>query len=197
MNDEYGDVYSVVYMLSAEGLDLGRLKDTADHIRQRLLRVPDVKKVDLIGTQPERIYVEFSHVKLATLGIAPRAIFASLARQNAVAPSGRFETKAASIPVRVTGALDGIAAIEAVPVAANGRVFRLGDIASVRRGFVDPPVTFLRQNGQPAIGIGISMLENGNIIALGEALDEEMETIRASLPVGVIVDQNRRSTRSR
>lgn len=189
VNDEYGDVYSVVYMLSAQGLDLGRLKDVADDIRQELLRVPDVKKVDLFGTQPERIYVEFSHVKLATLGIEPSAIFASLARQNTVAPAGRFETSAASIPIRVTGALDGIAAIEAVPVAAGERVFRLGDIATVRRGFIDPPVTFLRQNGQPALGIGISMLENGNIIALGEALDMAMGTIRADLPVGITIHQ--------
>ncbi|MDW4551649.1 efflux RND transporter permease subunit [Defluviimonas sp. D31] len=189
VNDEYGNVYSVVYMLSSEELDLGQLKDIADDIRQRLLRVPDVKKVDLFGTQPERIYVEFSHARLATLGIGPQEIFASLARQNAVAPAGRFETSSASIPVRVTGALDGIAAIEAVPVAAGNRVFRLGDIATVRRGFADPPATFLRQNREPAIGIGLSMLENGNIIDLGHALDAVMESIRADLPVGITIDQ--------
>jgi multidrug efflux pump subunit AcrB len=189
VNDEYGDVYSVVYMLTADGLDLGQLKDAAEDMRQRLLRVPDVDKVDLIGTQGERIYVEFSHVKLATLGIEPRAIFDSLARQNAVTPAGAFETAAASIPLRITGALDGTAAVEAVPVAAGDRVFRLGDIATVRKGFVDPPRSLVRQDGRPAIGLGVSMAKNGNIIALGEALDAEMESIRAGLPVGIAVDQ--------
>ncbi len=189
VDDEYGDVYSVLYMLTADGMDLGRIKDVAEEIRQRLLRVEDVKKIDLIGVQPERIFVEFSHVKLATLGIEPRVIFDSLARQNAVTPAGRFETGASAIPVRVTGALDGVAAIEAVPVAAGDRVFRMGDIATVKRGFIDPPNSLLRQDGKPAIGIGISMLDNGNIIALGEALDAAMAEVRAGLPVGLTVDQ--------
>jgi multidrug efflux pump len=189
VNDEYGDVYSVVYMLTADGLDLGALKDTAEDMRQRLLRVPDVDKVDLIGAQAERIFVEFSHVKLATLGIEPRAIFDSLARQNAVTPAGAFETASASIPLRITGALDGTAAVEAVPVAAGDRVFRLGDIAAVRKGFVDPPRSLVRQDGRPAIGLGVSMAKNGNIIALGEALGAEMDAIRAELPVGITVDQ--------
>ncbi|RYH07135.1 efflux RND transporter permease subunit [Tropicimonas sp. IMCC6043] len=189
VNDEYGDVYSVVYMLTADGLDIGQLKDAGEDIRQRLLRVQDARKVELIGTQPERIFVEFSHVKLATLGIEPRAIFDSLARQNALTPAGQFETDASAIPVRMTGALNGVAAIEAVPVAAGERVFRLGDIATVRRGFIDPPRSLLRQNGLPAIGIGVSMVENGNIIALGEALDAEMAEIREGLPVGLNVEQ--------
>jgi len=189
VNDEYGDVYSVVYMLTADGLDLGRLKDVAEDMRQRLLRVPEVNKVDLIGTQAERIYVEFSHVKLATLGIEPRAIFDSLARQNAMTPAGSFETAATAIPLRITGALDGVEAVEAVPVATGDRVFRLGDIATVTKGFVDPPRSLVRQDGREAIGIGISMAKNGNIIALGEALEAEMEAIRAELPVGITVDQ--------
>jgi multidrug efflux pump subunit AcrB len=189
VNDEYGDVYAVVYMLTADGLDLGQLKDAAEEMRQRLLRVPEVNKVDLIGTQAERIYVEFSHVKLATLGVEPRAIFDSLARQNAMTPAGSFETDAAAIAVRVTGALDGVAAVEAVPVAAGDRVFRLGDIATVRRGFVDPPRGLVRQDGRAAIGIGVSMARNGNIIALGQALEAAMEEIRAGLPVGITVDQ--------
>ncbi len=189
VNDEYGDVYSLLYMVTADGYDLSELKDLAEDIRKDLLRVADVKKVDLFGTQPKRIFVEFSHVKLATLGLEPRTIFDSLARQNAISPAGNFETSSSSIPVRVTGALDNVAAIEAVPVAANGRVFRLGDIADVREGFLDPPRNFLRQNGKPAIGIGVSMLENGNIIALGEALDTTVAKIRSKLPVGVTVDQ--------
>ncbi|HEU0220891.1 MAG TPA: efflux RND transporter permease subunit, partial [Paracoccaceae bacterium] len=189
VNDEYGDVYSVLYMLTADGLDLGQIKDFGEEIRQRLLRVPDVNKVDLIGTQGERIFVEFSHVKLATLGVSPQAVFESLARQNAMTPAGAFETEATSIPVRITGALDGVAAVEGVPVAAGDRIFRLGDIATVRRGFVDPPTSLVRQNGEPAIGIGVSMVEGGNIIALGEALDAAMEEVEADLPVGLNVDK--------
>ena len=189
VNDEYGDVYSVLYMLTADGLALDRLKDFGEDIRQRLLGVPGVNKVDLIGTQGERIFVEFSHVKLATLGISPQAIFDSLARQNAVTPAGAFETGATSIPLRITGALDGVAAVEAVPVAVGDRVFRLGDIATVTRGLADPPASLVRQNGRPAIGIGISMVENGNIIALGHALDAAMAGIEADLPVGLTVDK--------
>ena len=189
VNDEYGDVYSVLYMLTADGVGLDRLKDFGEDIRQRLLGVPGVNKVDLIGTQGERIFVEFSHVKLATLGIGPQAIFDSLARQNAVTPAGAFETGATSIPLRITGALDGVAAVEAVPVAVGDRVFRLGDIATVTRGLADPPASLVRQNGRPAIGIGISMVENGNIIALGHALDAAMAGIEADLPVGLTVDK--------
>ena len=189
VNDEYGDVYSVLYMLTADGLDLGELKDIAEDMRQKFLRVAEVKKVDLIGQQPERIFVEFSHVKLATLRIAPREIFNSLARQNAITPSGTFESGMSAIPVRVTGALDGVAAIEAVPVAAGDRIFRLGDIADVQRGFADPPSNLLRQDGKPAIGIGISMLDNANIIALGEALDARLDEIHRDLPVGITIDQ--------
>jgi multidrug efflux pump subunit AcrB len=183
VNDEYGDVYSVLYMLTTDGLGLDRLKDFGEDMRQQLLGVPGVAKVDLIGTQGERIFVEFSHVKLATLGISPQVIFDSLARQNAVAPAGAFETGATSIPLRITGALDGVAAVEAVPVAIGDRVFRLGDIATVTRGLTDPPSSLVREDGRPAIGVGISMVENGNIIALGKALDAAMAAIEADLPV--------------
>ena len=189
VNDEYGDVYSVLYMLTADGLGLDQLKDFGEDIRQQLLGVPGVNKVDLIGTQGQRIFVEFSHVKLATLGITPQAIFDSLARQNAVTPAGAFETGATSIPLRITGALDGVAAVEAVPVAVGDRVFRLGDIATVTRGFTDPPSSLVREDGRPSIGVGVSMAKNGNIIALGQALDAKMAGIEANLPVGLTVDK--------
>ncbi len=189
VNDEYGDVYSVLYMLTADGLGLDKLKDFGEDIRQQLLGVPGVNKVDLIGTQGDRIFVEFSHVKLATLGISPQAIFDSLARQNAVTPAGAFETGATSIPLRITGALDGVVAVEAVPVAVGDRVFRLGDIATVNRGLNDPPSSLVREDGRPSIGIGVSMVENGNIIALGEAIDTAMAGIEAELPVGLTIDK--------
>ncbi|MDQ0474833.1 efflux RND transporter permease subunit [Labrys wisconsinensis] len=189
VNDEFGDVYSILYMISADGLDLGRLKDLGEDIRQKLLAVPNVNKVDLFGVQDKMIFVEFSHVRLATLGVTPQAIFDSLSRQNAVAPAGAVETGATSIPLRVSGALDGVAAIEAIPVEAGGRVFRLGDIATVRRGFEDPPTSLIRQNGKPAIGLGISMAKGANILDLGRDVDAAMAGIRADLPEGITIDQ--------
>jgi multidrug efflux pump subunit AcrB len=188
-NDEFGDVYSALYMLTADGLDYADLKARAEDIRQRLLRIPDVNKVDLIGAQPERIYIEFSHAKLATLGVAPQQIFDSVAEQNAVIPGGSIDTSADRINLRVTGAFAGAEAIAAVPVEADGRVFRLGDIATVKRGYEDPPSFIVRTGGKPALGIGVSMQEGANIIALGEHLDQAMRAITAELPVGIQITQ--------
>src|SRR6266581_9310248 len=156
-NDEYGDVYSAIYMLSAEGLDLAQLKARAEDVRQSLLRVPDVNKVDIIGERPQKIFIEFSHAKLATLGVTPQQIFDSVARQNAVVSGGSVDTSADRINLRVTGAFSGVAAIAAVPVHANGQIFRLGDIATVKRGYEDPPSFILRQGGKPSLGLGVSM----------------------------------------
>jgi multidrug efflux pump subunit AcrB len=188
-NDEFGDVYSALYMLSAEGMSLADLEDVAEDIRQRLLKLGDVAKVDVIGARPERIYVEFSHAKLATLGVTPDQIFASIARQNAVIPGGSVDTAADRIGLRITGAFAGVEAIAAVPVEANGRTFRLGDIAEVKTGYEDPASFIVREGGRPAIGIGVSMEEGTNIISLGEKLDAAMEAIVAELPVGIEVTQ--------
>ncbi len=188
-NDEFGDVYSALYMLTAEGMSLADLEDVAEDIRQQLLKVPDVNKVDVIGARPERIYIEFSHAKLATLGVTPAQIFESVARQNAVVPGGSVETSADRIGLRVTGAFEGVEAIAAVPVEANGRSFRLGDIAEVKLGYQDPADFLLRENGRPAVGIGVSMEEGANIITLGEDLDAAMDVILAELPVGIDVVQ--------
>src|SRR5262245_44869397 len=125
-------------MLSADGMSLADLKTRAEDIRQRLLRVPDVNKVDIIGERPQKIFIEFSHAKLATLGVTPQQIFESAAKQNAVISGGSVDTSADRINLRVTGAFSGVAAISAVPVEANGQVFRLGDIATVKRGYEDP-----------------------------------------------------------
>jgi multidrug efflux pump subunit AcrB len=188
-NDEFGDVYSALYMLTAEGLSFADLKARAEDIRQRLLRVPNVNKVDLIGEQPERIYIEFSHAKLATLGVTPQQIFDSVAKQNAVIPGGSVDTSADRINLRVTGAFTGEEAIAAVPVQADGRVFRLGDIATVKRGYEDPPSFIVRTSGKPALGIGVSMQEGANIITLGENLKQAMAAIKAELPVGIEITQ--------
>jgi multidrug efflux pump len=188
-NDEYGDVYSSIYMLTADGVSLADLKTRAEDIRQRLLRVPDVNKVDLIGDQPQKIFIEFSHAKLATLGITPQQIFDSVARQNAVTSGGSVDTAADRINLRVTGAFSGVDAIAAVPVQADGRIFRLGDIASVKRGYQDPPTFLVREAGKPAIGLGVSMQDGANIITLGENLKKAMDGVMAELPLGIEVTQ--------
>src|SRR6476620_5772266 len=131
VNDEFSDVDSILYMMTGDGADYAQLKKVSEGFRQRLLKVPGVTKVDVYGNQDERIFVEFSHAKLATLGITPQALFDSLAKQNNVTPAGTVETSAQRVPLRVTGALDGAKAVAETPVESNGRVFRLGDIATV------------------------------------------------------------------
>src|SRR6266446_6755954 len=179
-NDEYGDVYSALYMLTADGLSLADLKTRAEDIRQRLLRVPDVNKVDIIGERPQKIFIEFSHAKLASLGVTPHQIFDSVAKQNAVVAGGSVDTSADRINVRVTGAFSGAAAIAAVPVESNGQIFRLGDIATVRRGYEDPPTFIVREEGKPALGLGVSMQDGANIITLGANLTRAMRAITAA-----------------
>ncbi|HWF95287.1 MAG TPA: efflux RND transporter permease subunit [Xanthobacteraceae bacterium] len=188
-NDEYGDVYSTIYMLSAEGLSFADLKAHAEDIRQRLLRVPDVNKVDLIGEQPQKIFIELSHEKLAMLGITPQQIFDGVAKQNAVTSGGSVDTAADRINLRVTGAFSGVDAIAAVPVQVDGRIFRLGDIATVKRGYQDPPSFIVREGGKPALGLGVSMQDGANLITLGENLKTTMAAITAELPVGLEVTQ--------
>ncbi len=189
VNDEYGDVDSVLYMVTAEGADYAQLKKVAEALRQDLLKVQDVVKVNLYGVQDEKIFVEFSHARLATLGITPQAVFDSLARQNGVVSAGVVETNAQRVALRVTGALDGERAVAETPVQAGGKVFRLGDIATVTRGFKDPPDFLVRQEGQPAIGVGVVMAKGGNLIALGDHLKDELERFRANTPAGIDIAQ--------
>jgi len=189
INDEYGDVDSILYMLTAQGADYAQMKKVAEALRQRLLKVKDVTKVNLYGTQDEKIYVEFSNAKLATLGITTDQIFQSLARQNAVVPAGIVETSAQRVPLRVTGALDGAKAVAETPVEANGRVFRLGDIAAVSHGYVDPPDFQVRQEGKPAIGIGVVMAKGANILELGPAVSSATADFMASVPRGFELEQ--------
>jgi len=189
INDEYGDVDSILYMLTAQGADYAQMKKVAEALRQRLLKVKDVTKVNLYGTQDEKIFVEFSDAKLATLGITTDQIFQSLARQNAVVPAGIVETSAQRVPLRVTGALDGAKAVAETPVEANGRVFRLGDIAAVSHGYVDPPDFQVRQEGKPAIGIGVVMAKGANILELGPAVSSATADFMASVPRGFELEQ--------
>ena len=188
-NDEYGDVYSALYMLTADGMSLAELKTRAEDIRQRLLRVADVNKVDIIGERPQKIFIEFSHAKLAMLGVTPQQIFDSVAKQNAVVSGGSVDTSADRINLRVTGAFSGVAAIAAVPVHADGQMFRLGDIATVKRGYEDPSSFIVRQDGKPALGLGVSMQDGANIITLGKNLKGAMKGVIAELPVGIEITQ--------
>jgi multidrug efflux pump len=188
-NDEFGDVDSALYMLTADGASMRALKDEAEAIRQRLLRVPDVDKVRFYGDQDEKIFVEFSHAKLATLGVTPETVFQSIAAQNAVTPAGSVDTASDRIAVRVDGALDGVEAVKAVPVAVGGSLLRLGDIATVSRGYEDPPSFTVRHEGRPALAIGVVMADGANILTLGEALHEAMKEVRADLPVGFDIVQ--------
>ncbi|MDQ8730830.1 efflux RND transporter permease subunit [Bradyrhizobium sp. LHD-71] len=189
INDEYGDVDSILYMLTGDGADYAQLKKVADALRQHTLKVPNVVKVNIYGVQDQKIYVEFSHAKLATLGITPQALFDSLAKQNAVAPAGVVETSSQRVSLRVTGALDGARAVAETPVEANGRVFRLGDIATVTRGFEDPSDFQVRQRGKPALGVGIVMAKGGNLLQLGEDLKKSTAEFMKSVPVGIDLEQ--------
>ena len=189
VNDEFSDVDSILYMMTGDGADYAELKKAAEGFRQRLMRVPGVKKVNLYGTQDERIYVEFSHAKLATLGVTPQALFDSLAKQNNVTPAGTVETSSQRVPLRVTGALDGVKAVAETPVESNGRVFRLGDIATVTHGFVDPPTFTVRQEGRPALGIGIVTTKGANILELGKDVEKATADFMKAVPQGIDVER--------
>ncbi|WP_338833716.1 efflux RND transporter permease subunit [Bradyrhizobium septentrionale] len=189
VNDEFSDVDSILYMMTGDGADYAQLKKVAEGFRQRLLKVPGVTKVDLYGTQDERIYVEFSHAKLATLGITPQALFDSLAKQNNVTPAGTVETSSQRVPLRVTGALDGVKAVAETPVESNGRVFRLGDIATVSHGYADPPSFTVRQEGKPALGIGVVTAKGANILELGKEVEKATTDFMKAVPQGVEVEQ--------
>ena len=189
VNDEFSDVDSILYMMTGDGTDFAQLKKAAEGMRQRLLKVPGVTKVNLYGAQEERIFVEFSHAKLATLGITPQALFDSLAKQNNVVPAGTVETSSQRVPLRVTGALDGAKAVAETPVESNGRVFRLGDIATVTRGFVDPPTFVARQEGKPALGIGVVTAKGANILELGKEVENATNDFMKAVPQGINVEQ--------
>lgn len=189
VNDEFGDVDSVLLMLTADGADFAALKRVAEDLKRAMLRVPDVVKVNVYGVQDERIFVELSHTKLATLGIPATAIFDAIARQNNVNPAGVFETSAQRIPLRITGALDGVAAVKAIPIEAGGRSFRLDDIAEITRGFEDPSDFLIHQDGKPALGIGVVMQRGANILTMGEALETALKAFITELPVGFTLDK--------
>ena len=185
-NDDFGDVYGVIYALEAEGFSLAESKAFADDVRQQLLRVPDVAKVELFGVQDEKLYIEVSQQRLAQLGLDMNQVLAQLGQQNAVESAGVVQTPTDQLQVRVQGQFHAIEDLRAMPIrAASGRQLRLADIAEVRRGYVDPPTVKVRHDGQQVIAVGISMAKGGDIIALGKALHATVARIDTQLPAGV------------
>jgi len=184
-NDEFGDVFGNIYALTADGLDYPAMKDLAERIRDGLLRVPFVGKVEIFGIQDEKIFVDLSNAKLATLGLDQTQIVQALAQQNAVSGGGFYETSSERIQIRPGGAFDSLQAVADTAIRAGGRSFRLGDIADIRRGTVEPPATLVRYAGKPALALGVSMAKGGDIIELGKALRAHVAALQKTLPLGV------------
>ena len=193
VNDEYSDVIFAVYALEAHGMPPRELTREAETLRQRLLHVAGVKKVNIQGERPERIFVEFSYARLANLGIGPTELLGALQRQNTVTPAGSIDTNGPQVFIRLDGAYDDLAQIRATPVAAGGRTFRLGDIADVKRGYEDPSTFLIRHDGEAALVLGVVMQDGWNGLELGRALNTEEKQIASTLPAGVhftkVVDQ--------
>jgi len=185
VNDEYADVTFALFALKAKGEPQRLLVRDAESLRQRVLHVPGVKKVNIIGEQAEKIYVEFSHDRLATLGVNPQDVFAALNSQNALTPAGSVETKGPEVFIRLDGAFDSLEKIRDTPVVARGRTLKLSDIATVKRGYEDPATFMIRSNGEPALLLGIVMRDGWNGLDLGKALDHEVGAINAELPLGM------------
>jgi len=185
-NDEFGDVFGVIYALQGDGYGPADKKRVADSVRQRLLRVPDVAKVELFGVQDEKIFIELSQKRLAVLGLDIGQVLAALGQQNAVESAGTVQTPLDVVQVRVQGAFERVEDLAAMPIrAASGAQLRLGDIATLRRGHVDPPQTLVRHDGQDSIALGISMAAGGDIIRLGKALQTAVAEIERELPAGM------------
>lgn len=185
INDEFSDVTFALFALKAKGEPQRQLVRDAEGLRQQLLHVPGVKKVNIIGEQAERIYISFSHDRLATIGLSPQDIFNALNSQNALAAAGSIETRGAQIFIRLDGAFDELQKIRDTPFVAQGKTLKLSDVASVERGYEDPPTMLIRNQHEPALLLGIVMREGWNGLALGKALDAETAKINDSLPLGM------------
>ena len=185
VNDEYADVTFALFALKAKGEPQRQLVRDAEVLRQQLLHVAGVKKVNIIGERPERIYVSFSHDRLATLGVAPQDIFAALNSQNVLTPAGSIETKGPQVFLRVDGAFDTLEKIRQTPIIAQGRTLKLSDVATIERGYEDPATFLVRNGGEPALLLGVVMRDDWNGLDLGKALEAEVTKINAELPMGM------------
>ena len=186
-NDEFGDTFGIMYALTGDGFSLPDLKHVAEDVRERLLTVPGVGKVVLVGQQQEQVNIEVSYRKLAELGLTLPEVFDAVRRENSVVAGGFVDTAHDRIRVRTQPALQAAEALAALPLNARGRLLRLGDIAAISRGVADPPASTMRYNGRPALGIGVSMADGGNMLALGRLVAARMAEVAPSLPLGVQV----------
>ena len=184
-NDTFGDTYGLIYGFTADGFTHRELRDHVEAIRSRLLQVPDVSKVDILGAQDERIFVEFSMQQLAGLGIDRAALVSALQAQNVVSPAGTIQTGDEKLSLRVSGSFESEQDLMAVNFVAGGRLVRLRDIAEVRRGYADPPQPMFRVNGEAAIGVAVAMRDGGDILALGRNVDRAVREMTADLPIGI------------
>jgi multidrug efflux pump subunit AcrB len=185
INDEYADVYFSLLALNAPGLPHRTLVAEAENLRQRLLHVNGVQKINILGEQQQKIFVEISHQRLATLGVKAQTIFDALNRQNDVTPSGFIETAGPRVYLRLDGAIDNIDVVKAIPIAAGGRSFKLGDIADIKRGYEDPKSFLIRTQGEPSLMLAVVMKKGFNGLTLGKSLAAERENIQKSLPLGM------------
>jgi multidrug efflux pump len=188
-NDRFDDVYGNIYALTSDGFTFEEMRDQAEKIRRILLGVKSVKKVELLGVQPEKIYIEMESSKLAELGIDPNIIISTLKAQNAMTPSGMVDASTDNVYLRISGMFEDIESIRNMPIRVNDRTFRLGDIAKVKRSYVDPPEPKMYFNGKPAIGIALSMEKGGNILTLGKDLNQTIAYIKQNIPLGFEIDQ--------
>ena len=188
-NDRFDDVFGSVYAVTGDGWSYEEMREQAEKTRRALLAVENVQKVELIGVQPEKIYVEAARERLAELGIPPDAILAAIRTQEEMTPAGMIETQTDNVYVRVSGAFDDLEAIRALPIAAGGRTFRLGDVASVTRRYAEPAEPKMYFNGEPAVGIAVSMRPGGNILTLGKDLQKKIAALKDDLPLGLEIHQ--------
>lgn len=188
-NDRFDDVYGNIYALTGESFSYEEKRQYAEKIKLRFYGIPDVKKVELVGVQPEKIYVQMDTDKLAQLGLDINSLASIIKAQTAVTPSGMVETETNNAHLRITGSPDSLENIRSIPINGNGKVFRLGDIAQISRGYADPPEYKMYFNGEPAVGIALSMADGGNNIQLGENLAVEIEKIKKTLPLGLEIGQ--------
>ncbi len=185
-NDDFGDVYGVIYALESDGFNYAEVKTFADDVRQQLLRVPDVAKVELFGAQDEKVFIEISQKRLAQLGLDLNQVLAQLAQQNAVESSGALQTPLDVVQIRVAGQFKAVEELRAMPIrGSSGNQIRLGDIADIKRGYVDPPMIKVRHQGKEVIAIGVSMIKGGDIISLGKSLKALSAKVGQDLPAGV------------
>ena len=188
-NDRFDDVYGSVYAVTGDGYSYEDMRRAAEDARRLLMQVENVQKVELLGVQEEKVYVEAETAKLMELGISPNAILQALKTQNEMTASGKLETESDNVYLRVSGAFEDVDDIKALPINANGKIFRLGDIATVERRAIEPAQPKMYFNGEPAVGIAVSMKDGGNVLELGENLKAEMTKITADLPLGLEIHQ--------